>query len=442
MHAEPTWHYGEVSSHIAPPQDAPHHSGPAFDVWQVPRLDVEHRVVTGTAGGVARELGIDAAYVRVAFVVLTLVGGWGLVLYLAAWFAMARRSGAGDTYEPIPKAVTPRVRVVAFLMIVAGLGVLSVGFGLSFLGALVWPSMFIAAAVVIGLDRSQLDRLRPLGDVQNRTIGIRVIVGLSLLLGGVISASLVSLSFWQALGGIAVAGLVLVGAGIVFAPIISSLASDLLAERRRRIRSEERAEMAAHLHDSVLQMLALIQKRSNDPSVVSLARRQERELRTWLFDDRAMKPNLGFRAGLEAAMAEVEERYELPVEVVVVGDCPTDDDVAALLRAAREAATNAAVHSTAARVDVYGEVGPDTIEVFVRDQGIGFVVDDIDDDRAGVRDSILGRLERHGGTATVCSEPGQGTEIELRLPRRKVVEQADQGVTAPDTSARRASSDA
>lgn len=376
--------------------------------------------MTGTAAGIAREIGIEPTYVRIAFVILTLTGGWGVALYGAAWAAMALRPVSPEPYIPIAKAATPQTRYVAFAMVTVGLAALSAEYGLSFLGALVWPSMFIGAAVVIALDRSQLERLHQLSEVQNHPIGTRVVVGLTLLLGGVVSASFVSLSFWQAIAGIAVASLVLVGAGIVFAPIISSLASDLLSERRRRIRSEERADMAAHLHDSVLQTLTLIQKRSHDASVVSLARRQERELRTWLFDAKALHPNLGFRAGLEAAMAGVEDMYQVPVEVVVVGDCPTDADVAALLQATREAAANAANHAGVARIDVFAEVGPDFVEVFVRDLGVGFDVDAIGDDRAGVRDSIIGRIERHGGTAVVHSTPGEGTEVELRLPRRAV----------------------
>ena len=340
------------------------------------------------------------------------------MLYLAAWFFMARRSMATEPYTPIEKAASPSVRFLAFGMISIGLIVLSSRFGLSILGALLWPAIFLSLAVAVGLDRSRLDRLRPFGEVQNQQIGSRVALGLALLFAGIISASFVSLSFWQAVGGIGVAALVLIGAGIIFAPIISNLGSDLLAERRRRIRSEERAEMAAHLHDSVLQTLTLIQKRSHDASVVSLARRQERDLRTWLFEDKAMNPNLGFRASLEAAMADVEDMYQLPVEVVVVGDCVSDSDVAALLQAAREAAANAATHSGAARIDVFAEVGHDTIEVFVRDTGTGFDITAVGDDRAGVRDSIIGRMDRHGGQAIVHSAPGEGTEVELRLPRQ------------------------
>jgi len=391
--------------------------GPDPDIWQVPRIDTHDRMATGTAAGIAREIGIDAIYVRVSFVLLAIAGGWGIVLYGIAWAVLARQTLSDTPYEPIPKGVSPSVRLLGYAMVIFGLVVLSNLFGTSPLGSLVWPAVFLGAAVAIGLDRSQLDRLKPLGEFQRHSISARLVVGLGLLFAGVVSASVVSLSFWQAIGGIAVAALVLVGAGIVFAPVVSGLASEVMAERRGRIRSEERADMAAHLHDSVLQTLALIQKRSDDAGVVSLARRQERELRTWLFDDKAMNPNLGFRAGLQRQMATVEDLYEIPIEVIVVGDCATDGDVAALLQASREAAANAARHSGAGRVDVYAEVMPSVLEVFVRDVGIGFDPDIVGSDRAGVRDSIIGRIERHGGTAAIHSSKGQGTEVELRLPR-------------------------
>jgi len=391
---------------------------PDFGVWQVPRLNRDDRIISGTASGIAREVGVAPLYVRISFVVLTITGGWGVLLYFVARFTMARQS-TDEAYEPIAKGPTRQVRNLAFAMIVGGLLVLSASnVGGQYLGGLVWPAVFIGAALTVALDRSQLDRFRHLGDVENQAGATRLALGLALLFGGVISATFVSLSFWQAVGGLVVAGLVMVGAGIVFAPIIRSQATDLLSERRLRIRSEEKAEISAHLHDSVLQTLTLIQKRSQDASVVSLARRQERELRTWLFDEKALNPNLGFRAGLEAAMASVEDTYQLPVELVVVGDCATDADVAALLQASREAATNAAKHAGAPRIDVFAEVGHETIEVFVRDQGVGFDADMIDDDRVGVRDSIRGRMERHGGAATLHSTVGKGTEVELVLPRR------------------------
>jgi len=174
--------------------------------------------------------------------------------------------------------------------------------------------------------------------------------------------------------------------------------------------------MAAHLHDSVLQTLALIQKRSVDVGVVNLARRQERELRSWLFEEKSGRESLGFRAALDAAMAEVEDLHSVPIEVVVVGDRPSDVATEAILGASREAATNAARHSGSPRIDVFAEVRDDRIEVFVRDQGCGFDLDEISDDRAGIRDSIKTRMERHGGHAELMSTPDVGTEVELSLP--------------------------
>ena len=274
--------------------------------------------------------------------------------------------------------------------------------------------------MAIVLDNDIIDPQRPFGDLHRQQLGRRVILGFGCLFAGVIAALALSLSFRQALSGILVAAFVLIGAGIMFAPMISRLASDLLEERRARIRSEERADMAAHLHDSVLQTLALIQKQSGDSAVVNLARRQERELRTWLFDAKAMNPNLGFRAALEQAMAQVEDLYQVPIEVVVVGDQPVGEHTAPILQAAREAAANASRHSGAPRVDVFAEVSRSELEVFVRDTGSGFDPDEVDADRAGIRESIVARMRRHNGEAIVTSSIGGGTEIELRLPQTLV----------------------
>lgn len=194
----------------------------------------------------------------------------------------------------------------------------------------------------------------------------------------------------------------------------------LAEERAERRRSQERAETAAHLHDSVLQTLALIQRRSGDAAAVtSLARRQERELREWLRGPRAAPSTAatGFREALEGAAAEVERDHALAVETVVVGDAAADDDVLALVAAAREALVNAAKHGGVGRAALYGEAGDDGLEVYVRDRGAGFDPGAVPADRRGISESIVGRLARHGGTGAVSSTPGAGTEVELRLPR-------------------------
>jgi signal transduction histidine kinase len=191
----------------------------------------------------------------------------------------------------------------------------------------------------------------------------------------------------------------------------------LTTERSERIRSEERAEMAAHLHDSVLQTLALIQKRAAEPvEVGSLARGQERELRNWLYGAELLGAD-SLAGALEEVCAEVDERLRIGVELVTVGDCSLDDHVLALVAATREAVINAAKFSGAEKVSVYAEQRGDDVHVFVRDRGSGFDIDAVDEDRRGIRESIVGRMQRHGGDAIIRSSPDTGTEIELRVTR-------------------------
>jgi signal transduction histidine kinase len=202
-------------------------------------------------------------------------------------------------------------------------------------------------------------------------------------------------------------------AAIILAPWWVRMVRKLAEERAARIRSQERAEVAAHLHDSVLQTLALVQKQADDPvRVAALARRQERELRAWL---NASRPVGTFAAALDAAAAEVEGDHHVPIEVVTVGDAPLDEKAAALVAATREALVNASKFAGPEPIALYAEVEDGRFEVFVRDRGPGFEPGEVPADRRGVRDSIVGRMERHGGRATVHSRPGQGTEVELVL---------------------------
>lgn len=200
---------------------------------------------------------------------------------------------------------------------------------------------------------------------------------------------------------------------VVFGPWFLRLGRSLASERAARIREQERAEMAAHLHDSVLQTLALIQKRASDAhEVAALARRQERELRRWLFDRRQARGE-SIKTAMEQAAAEVEELHGVPVESVIVGDGPLDERSQALLQAAREAMTNAAKFAGSERIDLYAEVGDGRVEAFVRDRGVGFDPACIPADRRGVRHSIVARMQRHGGHGVIHSAPGEGTEVEL-----------------------------
>jgi signal transduction histidine kinase len=214
-----------------------------------------------------------------------------------------------------------------------------------------------------------------------------------------------------ALGGI--------GLGITIGPWVWRLTSDLAAERAERVRTQERADLAAHLHDSVLQTLALIQKNAGDSATVArLARSQERDLRSWLFD--ATPAGDGTLAGaLREVVREVEDTYGIDVELVSVGEAEVDAALAPIVAATREAVTNAAKHAGSSLVDIYAEVGPGQVEVFVRDRGTGFDPDAVPSDRQGVRSSIVDRMRRHGGLAEIRSTPGSGTEVRLRLPRHQ-----------------------
>ena len=215
---------------------------------------------------------------------------------------------------------------------------------------------------------------------------------------------------------------VLVAVALIFAPSWRRLARSLAAERTERIRSQERADVGAHLHDSVLQTLALIQRSAEDPrQVTALARRQERELRGWLADGDTHGPGDGDGEGarlagaLEAAAVEVEAAVGGTVEVVAVGDCALDERAGAVLGAAREAMLNAAKFAGEAPVSVYAELSDERIDVFVRDRGAGFDLAAVPQERRGVRESIVGRMRRAGGRAIVRSQPGGGTEVEIAI---------------------------
>ena len=178
--------------------------------------------------------------------------------------------------------------------------------------------------------------------------------------------------------------------------------------------------MAAHLHDSVLQTLALIQRADAPGRAKTLARRQERELRAWLFDDRptdAGTDSATLASQLRRIVAEVEDRHDVEVQLVVVGECPLEPRLDALASAVREAASNAARHSGAAEVAVYVEISPDRVEAYVRDRGMGFDVEQVAPGRMGLRESIIGRMSRNGGRAEVHSTPGEGTEVTLEMAR-------------------------
>ncbi|MFI9321451.1 PspC domain-containing protein [Kitasatospora aureofaciens] len=314
-------------------------------------------------------------------------------------------------------------QLAALVMVVIGLIALLNVLGWQTAKPYTWPLLAIGVGVALvwrQADDSRWQRWFGMEGEKRRGAYTRVGAGVLLVVGGTI-ALLAMQGSGSTLGSVIQASLaVLAGVLVLLGPYGLRLWQDLGAERTARIRAQERAEIAAHIHDSVLHTLTLIQRRAEDPKeVLRLARSQERELRLWLY-----RPEAAAEAApdtmaetLRAAVAEVEDRHGVPVELVIVGDCPMDERIAAQMQAAREATVNAAKYGGGGPVQVYAEVEGRTVSVFVRDHGPGFDPDTVPEDRMGVRESIVGRMKRHGGTARVRPAAGGGTEVELEMER-------------------------
>jgi signal transduction histidine kinase len=280
-------------------------------------------------------------------------------------------------------------------------------------GALLWRGAVDVDPPPSLADGSELEREEPAAAASRTGLGVALVVIAGLVFLGATGALS---AIRSVLLSVMVVAVVL---GVIFGPWIVRLGRSLAAERAERIRSQERAEISAHLHDSVLQTLALVQQRSEDPRAVeALARRQERELRAWLGRRAAPGDEEGLGAALEGAADEVERDHGVRVEIVTVGDAELDDRSRALVAAAREAMVNAAKFGGGSAVDVFAEAGEDDLQVYVRDRGPGFDPERVAADRRGVRESIVGRMQRHGGRAVITSRAGEGTEVELSLPVR------------------------
>jgi signal transduction histidine kinase/phage shock protein PspC (stress-responsive transcriptional regulator) len=370
----------------------------------------DDRVVGGVCGGLGASLGVDPTVLRLALTVLTLANGGGAALYLLAVGLLPR--------QPVPTVGAPEREPTAERA--AGVGLVTLGalllfghLGLLLPAGIVWPSAL--SALGFALVWARTDEAHRTRGLLARALGggILLVVGLGLLFasGGVLSQ----------IGELGVAVLATgLGVSLLLGPWIMRLLRDLSVERRERIRSEERSEIAAHLHDSVLQTLALIQRADAPGRAKTLARRQERELRAWLYDERppdgeGAPATLG--AALERVVTDVEDTHDVEVDLVAVGDCPMEPRLDALVAALREAAHNAARHSGAGEVSVYVEVEPERVEAYVRDRGKGFDLDSVEPGRLGVRESIVGRMARHGGKADVHSTLGEGTEVSLEIAR-------------------------
>lgn len=372
-------------------------------------------MVAGICGGLSAATGIAVVYVRAAFVVLGLVWGLGMVLYVAAWAAtidLPTIEKTGD--EPVDPA-DRHTHLGAGLILAAGL-IMMRAIGIWPGDELLWPSAAIVFGAAFLLDQRGIDSrdfLTSLVDPGDSSMRRRSVVGVVLL---VVGLSIFGTAAVPELGTTLLAVVVTgVGLSVLFGPWIWRLAKDLGAERSARVRQEERAEMAAHLHDSVLQTLASIQRTEDPKRMLTLARHQERELRRWLYD-RAPDARTGSLSVLLAATVDrLEADFDIPIDLVIAGGEVEGDVVVPLVGATGEAIANAAKHSGASKVSVYAEVSPDAVDVWVADQGKGFDVGSVDGDRRGISDSIIGRMRRHGGIATVTSELGEGTEVHLHL---------------------------
>jgi signal transduction histidine kinase len=382
--------------------------------FRIPPLRREGRLLAGVASGIADALRLDPIVVRASFVVLTVAGGLGVVLYAACWAVMAAAGGAAED-APRIAGLGHTDRVLGLAVVTVGLVLLVDALNLGFRDSIARPVGLVGLGLLVAWHRGRLGALVE-GD---RSRLARVAVGLALAGAGVAGLVSLNLDLAQARDTILLSLAVVAGLVLVAAPTVLGLVNDLADERRERIRSQERARMAAHLHDSVLQTLALIQRHAHDPARMrSLARRQERELRSWLYGETEEGGATTVRSELDRLAADVEEQHGVPVELVVVGgEAAPGPREREAIAAAREAVVNAAKHSGAERVDVYAELRADAFDVFVRDTGVGFDPAEVSADRHGLRDSVQARMAHVGGIATITSAPGRGTEIELRLPR-------------------------
>jgi signal transduction histidine kinase/phage shock protein PspC (stress-responsive transcriptional regulator) len=402
---------------------------------------VQGRYVAGVCAGLAEHLGLSVRHVRLAFVLASIAGGAGVAAYLFLW-ALTPQSRGGDLGPGARPVAVGRPANESLRNLVVGVGLLLLGGvlvaqrqGVNLrLGVLI-PLFTVAGGAVLAwsqLDDAERGRWLVGGGEGRRAGLLRLGIGIALATIGVVALATQGRGFaglWD-VGIPAVA--VLAGAALIAAPWGVRLWSDLRVEQAQRIRETERADIAAHLHDSVLQTLALIQRKADDPAEVTrLARAQERELRGWLYaGPRGSKASLA--SAVTEVAHEVEDVHGIPIELVVTGDRPLDAGGTALVRALREALLNAVRHGSVP-VSAYVEVGSGLVEAFVRDHGPGFDVDAIPQDRLGVRESILGRMARHGGSAAV-RRLEQGTEVSLSLP---VTVAGSPAVAQPDTEGTR-----
>ncbi|WP_030254291.1 ATP-binding protein [Streptomyces violens] len=403
------------------------------------------RLLGGVARGLAGHLGLPVSWVRIVFLALFVAQGMGALLYAAFWFFVPLGVGGVDTHRHLPYAASAasegtaldgwrrrfrrldKGQIFALIALVVGASVLASQFELGRANAYLWPVLLIGAGVALVWRQADNARRAQWLEIGRRKGLLPVVRGAAgvLLVGIGVTGIVVLQGSVRNLGTVLQAALaVVVGIALLAGPYLVRMTQDLSEERLMRIRAQERAEVAAHVHDSVLHTLTLIQRSADDPrEVARLARAQERELRAWLYKpegrgkDEEVEPDRLADAVRKAA-AEVEDAHGVPIEVVVVGDCALDEKLGAQLQAAREAMVNAAKYGgSGGAVQVFAEVEGRKVFVSVRDRGPGFDLDQVPGDRMGVRESIIGRMQRNGGTARLRSAPDGGTEVELEMER-------------------------
>ncbi len=395
------------------------------------------RMLGGVARGLAGHLGLPVVWVRFAFLALFLSDGLGVLLYAAFWIAVplgvgGRASEHRSVFETTPDGrrrlrKPDRGQVVAMVALAVGAVVFAstvdLGAGA---GRYVWPTLLVGVGVALvwrQVDNARRARWTESGGRRRLFQLVRGVAGVALVGMGLAVFLVVRGAAAQLGTALTAAIAVLAGIALLAGPWLVRMSQDLSEERTMRIRAQERSEVAAHVHDSVLHTLTLIQRHADDGGEVRrLARAQERELRNWLYrpegtgkeeDD---EPET-LADAVKRTAAEVEDAHGVPLEVVVVGDCPLDERLVAQLQAAREAMVNAAKYGGGGPVQVFAEVEGRTVFVSVRDRGPGFDLDSVPADRMGVRESVIGRMRRNGGTARVRTAVGEGTEVELEMER-------------------------
>ncbi|MFT8704783.1 PspC domain-containing protein [Bifidobacterium aquikefiricola] len=449
------------SPHVAEPRDGNTALLPARYPLLRPK---QGRLISGVCRGVALHLGMRTWVVRLIALALIPFFGAGFVAYVLLTISVRagdplRQNSIDDAVQnqPLAKGNAPQqpsskrsiesneglLRILertSLPRIILGSGVLLLSFGL-LLGVGGLPVNVIVPVLLtacgMGISWLHIDDAGSSADDRDGSVTndssllTRLIISIGLIVAALVIYAFSTYSFMQSAQLVFVAVLLLTGVGVAIVPWANSMVEKLSAEHALKEREEERADMTAHLHDGVLQTLALIQLHATEPSVVStLAHSQEESLREWLYHHRTPAER-SVSTGIRNIAAEIELEQGKTIDVVAVSDAQPSECSEALLDATRQALLNAAMHG-AEPISVYSEAHDNVMEVFVRDHGDGFDMHEIPHDRLGIRESIVGRMERKGGSVDIVSRPGWGTEVRMRMPleaTNEAVNEAQNGST-------------